>query len=170
MSHYLLTEEQLAENGYPRPTEEVGMASINWGNSATPDIQPVGPNGRYTVCSVVVALYPSLTAMQHRCCRCNSTLIIYNNGQYQTVDKCSYHHGRVIRVNGRSTRTTSGETIIAVPCHAPEPGQGMVRVYSCCRQEQGSSSGCVLADVWSIPHILLGQGSPVVFHLLLRCM
>ncbi len=39
-----------------------------------------------------------------------------------------------------------GGCVIAPP-HPPEYGQGMLRVYSCCRQEQGSSSGCVLADV-----------------------
>lgn len=45
MKSYLLTGQQLVENGYPRPMGTVGVASINWGRDPPPDIQPVGTNG-----------------------------------------------------------------------------------------------------------------------------
>ena len=44
MQRYLLTPEQLVDNGYPQATGRVGVASINWGRDA-PTIQPVGVNG-----------------------------------------------------------------------------------------------------------------------------
>ena len=49
---YLLTEDQLVENGYPRSTKEPGMASINRDrdrDTATPELLPVGPNGTMLV-------------------------------------------------------------------------------------------------------------------------
>ena len=42
---YVMSEEQLVANGYPRPTDELGMASINRDSQASPLIQPVGSNG-----------------------------------------------------------------------------------------------------------------------------
>ena len=45
MKSYLLTGQQLVENGYPQSTGTVGVASINWGRDPPPDIQPVGANG-----------------------------------------------------------------------------------------------------------------------------
>ena len=47
MRAYVLTEDQLVENGYPRPTAEEGVATIHWREGeAPPEIQPVGPNGQ----------------------------------------------------------------------------------------------------------------------------
>ena len=80
---YLLTEDQLVENGYPRPMEEVGVASINRGGGTPPIIESVGSN-----------------AVRHRCCRCNKPFIIYNHGQYQTVEECVYHYGRLVKMKG----------------------------------------------------------------------
>ena len=45
MHSYLLTEEQLVENGYPRPTGDPGVASIVRKPDDVSDIKPVGPNG-----------------------------------------------------------------------------------------------------------------------------
>ena len=46
MSTHILTEEQLVENSYPRPTAEEGVAVIHWREGdVPPEIQPVGPNG-----------------------------------------------------------------------------------------------------------------------------
>ena len=46
MSTHVLTEEQLVENRYPRPTAEEGVAVIHWREGdVPPEIQPVGPNG-----------------------------------------------------------------------------------------------------------------------------
>lgn len=50
MHSYLLTEEQLAENGYPRPTHDPGVASIVRKPDDVSDIKPVGPNGTVTIC------------------------------------------------------------------------------------------------------------------------
>jgi len=52
MHSYLLTEEQLVQNGYPRPTSDPGVASIvRKPDDNSSDIKPVGPNGMYsTVC------------------------------------------------------------------------------------------------------------------------
>ena len=45
MHSYLLTEEQLVENGYPRPTSDNGMASIVRKPDDVSDIKAIGPNG-----------------------------------------------------------------------------------------------------------------------------
>ena len=45
MHSYLLTEEQLVENGYPRPTGDPGVASIVRKPDDVSDIKAVGPNG-----------------------------------------------------------------------------------------------------------------------------
>ena len=48
--NYALSEEQLVANGYPRPTNEMGVASINMEgrDSSTPLPEPVGENGKCT--------------------------------------------------------------------------------------------------------------------------
>ncbi|CAI8022620.1 RNA exonuclease 1 homolog [Geodia barretti] len=81
MEAYLMTQEQLVENGYPMATEKVGVAAINWGGDPPPIIQPVGSN-----------------AMRHRCCRCGKNFIIYDDGKYQTVEECIHHYGRLFKV------------------------------------------------------------------------
>ena len=48
MNSYLLTEIQLVENGYPRPSGEPGVASIVRKPDDVNDIKPVGPNGMHT--------------------------------------------------------------------------------------------------------------------------
>ena len=47
MHSYLLTETQLVENGYPRPTNEPGVASIMRKPDEVNDIKAVGPNGMF---------------------------------------------------------------------------------------------------------------------------
>ena len=42
---YSLSEEQLTSNGYPRPTDEVGVASLKTESSTRSQIEPVGENG-----------------------------------------------------------------------------------------------------------------------------
>ena len=84
MWKYVLTEEQLLECGYPRPTGKSGVAAINREGRTIAKIEPVGPN-----------------AMKHECCRCHKPFIIYNNGQYQTVETCSYHFGKAFKFKGQ---------------------------------------------------------------------
>lgn len=109
MQRYLLTQQQLADNGYPQPTRKEGVASINWGGDPPPSVQSVGAN-----------------AMRHRCCRCGKPFIIYQDGQYQTVEDCIYHYGRLIKTR--------------------EYGEGVVSQYSCC-SERRDSAGCQVAKL-----------------------
>ena len=86
MKTYLLSEDQLRDNGYPRPTSRLGEATIHRGEASTSqanEIRTVGPN-----------------AMEHRCCRCGKRFIIYNSGQYQRVEECIYHYGRLFKNKG----------------------------------------------------------------------
>ena len=56
---YTMSEEELVENGYPRPTEENGVARINWRETAHPII-PVGNKGmtiHHPVCVVCMYVY-----------------------------------------------------------------------------------------------------------------
>ncbi len=84
MWSYLLTEEQLQENRYPRLTSKEGVAFINLEGEVTYKMEPVGPN-----------------AVRHECCRCRKPFIIYNSGQYQAVESCSYHYGRAFKYRGQ---------------------------------------------------------------------
>lgn len=85
MWSYVLTNEQLTENHYPRPTSEWGVASIQREESGGGSkVVAVGPN-----------------AVRHECCRCKKTFVIYNNGQYQTVESCSYHYGKAYKSRGQ---------------------------------------------------------------------
>lgn len=85
MQKYLLTEDQLTDNGYPRPTPKWGVASIRREDLPQAKVVPVGPN-----------------ALRHLCARCKQPFIIYNDGQYQTVESCSYHYGRPYKSRGVS--------------------------------------------------------------------
>ena len=79
----MLTEDQLHECGYPRPTEEDGVATINHGDRVPAKIVPVGPN-----------------TMKHECCRCHKSFNIFNGGQYQTIENCSFHFGKAFKMKG----------------------------------------------------------------------
>lgn len=47
MKPYIMSEEQLVANGYPRLTDEVGVVSINRDGRTVPAIQPVGASGKH---------------------------------------------------------------------------------------------------------------------------
>ena len=99
MCNYLLTGEQLSDNGYPRPTSELGVASIDRGDATPPDIQPVRSN-----------------AKRHRCCRCQKQFIIYNDGKYQTVEGCIHHYGRLVKSKGEYKGDSSKCIGIVITC------------------------------------------------------
>ena len=84
MWSYLLTEDQLIDNGYPRSTSQKGVASVNMDGRQVWKVVPVGPN-----------------SVQHECCRCRKPFVIYNDGQYQTVESCSYHYGKAFKYKGQ---------------------------------------------------------------------
>ena len=44
----------------------------------------------------------TLPAKRHRCCRCGKSFIIYDDGQYQTVEDCLHHYGRLFKVKGQN--------------------------------------------------------------------
>jgi len=45
MQSYLLREDQLKKHGYPRPTRDLGVASIERRSDEVYDVQLVEPNG-----------------------------------------------------------------------------------------------------------------------------
>ena len=83
MWSYILTEDQLSTNGYPRPTLERGVASLDRSGQVSYKVEAVGAH-----------------AARHECCRCRKPFIIYNNGQYQTIEACNYHYGRPFKYRG----------------------------------------------------------------------
>ncbi|PIK33532.1 putative RNA exonuclease 1-like [Apostichopus japonicus] len=72
LKHYLATEEQLVENGYPRPSEEPGRAVIK----AEEKKKSSDPN-------------------QQVCCRCGKTFLRRPNGKYITKEQCVHHWGKL---------------------------------------------------------------------------
>lgn len=98
--------------------------------------------------------------MRHRCCRCGKPFIIYQDGQYQTVEDCIYHYGRLIKTRGilhtcqlyRICMIATNLKILAFDCWywrcavPTEYGEGVVSQYSCC-SERRDSAGCQVAKV-----------------------
>lgn len=72
LKQYLASEEQLVENGYPRPSSEPGKAVINREEKK----KPSDPN-------------------QHVCCRCGKTFLRRPNGKYITKEQCVHHWGKL---------------------------------------------------------------------------
>ncbi|KAJ8040486.1 RNA exonuclease 1-like [Holothuria leucospilota] len=72
LKQYLATEEQLIENGYPRPSEESGKAVIK----AAEKTKSSDPN-------------------QQVCCRCGKTFLRRPNGKYITKEICVHHWGKL---------------------------------------------------------------------------
>ena len=83
MTSYVLTEEQLHDCGYPRPSDKIGVALIFYGDYQPPRVVSDGPNFK-----------------THECSRCHEAFSIYNNGHYKTTESCSFHYGRPFKVKG----------------------------------------------------------------------
>ena len=151
-----MTEQQLVDNGYPRPTSRGGVASINWGVEPPPTIQPVGSNGQY-IMLYRMCLYLSISAaMRHRCCRCGKNFIVYSDGQYQTVEDCVHHYGRLFKVRGQHTQQQQQQQ---QQTKLAEYGEGMVSEYSCCNQRR-DSVGCQVAKVSHLKQLNLTPSLP----------
>jgi len=98
----------------------------------------------------------SSLAMRHCCCRCSKPFIIYNSGQYQTVEECVYHYGRLIKSRGRYLPPFHSSLPLPLPSRSSpltshmrtytEYGEGVVSLYTCC-QERRDSVGCQVAKV-----------------------
>uniref|UniRef100_A0A1X7UNJ8 C3H1-type domain-containing protein n=2 Tax=Amphimedon queenslandica TaxID=400682 RepID=A0A1X7UNJ8_AMPQE len=121
---YSLSEEQLISNGYPRPTGDVGVASLKIEGNARSQIEPVGQNG-----------------FRHTCCRCQKSFIIYNDGRYQTVEECMYHYGRLYKSK------EYGEGIVSqYSCcsgRIDSPGCQVAQMHVTAGEICSSISGCV---------------------------
>ena len=94
LESYLLLEENLVANGYPRQTEVAGVARIVWRGEKLAEIKRAGPNGEGGVrgkCRGSNFDPPSHIAMWHQCCRCGKSFVILNSGQYDVVEECSFH-------------------------------------------------------------------------------
>lgn len=101
---YLLSEEQLTTNGYPRPSDHVGVALINVERQLEPLPEPLPGNGQYQYLISIVITCTCSIAVRHYCCRCRKPFIIYNNGSYQTVEECVYHYGKLYKSRGERER------------------------------------------------------------------
>ena len=85
---YLLTEEQLEENGFPRPTARRGVVTVRHIGRPIADIKVLSPD-----------------ESKHECCRCKKPFIIYRDGT-QTEEECVYHFKRAYTPRGNMILTT----------------------------------------------------------------
>ena len=92
LEKYLLTEEQLIENGYPIKTSIAGVAELKVTPSSTAP-QAINPD-----------------AKRHFCSRCGKGFIIMNNGNYMRSEECWYHYGKVFN------QKVDGEWIAVFSC------------------------------------------------------
>ncbi|XP_032821901.2 RNA exonuclease 1 homolog isoform X1 [Petromyzon marinus] len=76
LSAYLLTEEQLRENGYPRPDpERCSRAILFTADTKTANKDP----------------------LMRICCRCGTSYSVNLKGDYLRREECTYHYGRAWR-------------------------------------------------------------------------
>ncbi|XP_009579922.1 PREDICTED: RNA exonuclease 1 homolog, partial [Fulmarus glacialis] len=74
LKDYLLTEEQLNENNFPRPNPEKNGSAILTG---------VVKNAGYD-------------AFKRVCCRCGEVYAVTSSGEHRRKEECNYHSGRVL--------------------------------------------------------------------------
>ena len=92
LEKYLLTEEQLIDNGYPMKTSMQGVTEIKVTPSST-EPHEINPK-----------------AKRHCCSRCGKNFIIMNNGNYMRSEECWYHYGKAYN------QKVSGEWIAVFSC------------------------------------------------------
>ncbi|KAI5645787.1 elonginA binding-protein 1 domain-containing protein [Phthorimaea operculella] len=104
ISKWILTEEQLQENGFPRPhaSGEKGRAIIYGQNKQTP------PKG-----------------LIRTCCRCKKDYIVDKKGFPAISEECIYHPNRKYRVRGEAkyqccSQDSSSDGCCVAPCHVYE--------------------------------------------------
>ncbi|XP_075302958.1 uncharacterized protein LOC104326743 [Opisthocomus hoazin] len=74
LKDYLLTEEQLNENNFPRPNP--------------------GKNGSAILTGVVKSA--GYDAFKRMCCRCGGVYAVTSSGEHRRKEECNYHSGRVL--------------------------------------------------------------------------
>jgi RNA exonuclease 1 len=90
MAKYILTEEQLEENGFPRPDpEREGMVRMR--------VDPRGPRPDPDKLKIVAA-----SEDRRLCCRCGAIYRVDGQGLQEEAEKCVYHWGRCFKA--RSSR------------------------------------------------------------------
>lgn len=83
---YLLTEEMLCSNGFPRPhPEEKGVAVMHL-PPGTAKKMPLSPNRKRVL---------------RMCSRCNQGYSVNRNGLQVKDEQCVYHWGRMFQTRGR---------------------------------------------------------------------
>ncbi|XP_069487021.1 RNA exonuclease 1 homolog [Ambystoma mexicanum] len=94
---YLLTEEQLKENGYPRPNpEKPGSAILH--NGLTKNVHA--------------------DSLRRVCCRCGEMYAVTSEGKHVRKEECNYHSGKVLRhrvPGGLETRYSCCEAVVGTP-------------------------------------------------------
>ncbi|KAM4807955.1 RNA exonuclease 1 homolog [Rhinophrynus dorsalis] len=97
LKEYLLSDEQLQENGYPRPNpEKPGSALLHNGVTKT-----VGRD-----------------ALRRVCCRCGEIYSVTVQGKHVRKEECTYHSGRVLKhrvPGGIETRYSCCEAVVGTP-------------------------------------------------------
>ncbi|XP_075451730.1 RNA exonuclease 1 homolog isoform X2 [Ascaphus truei] len=97
LKEYLLSDEQLQENGFPRPNpEKPGSALIYNGVTKT-----------------IVS-----DALRRVCCRCGEMYSVTSQGKHVRKEECTYHSGRVLRhrvPGGMETRYSCCEAVVGTP-------------------------------------------------------
>ncbi|XP_053321894.1 RNA exonuclease 1 homolog [Spea bombifrons] len=97
LKDYLLSDEQLKENGYPRPNlEKPGSALLHNGVTKT-----IGSD-----------------ALRRVCCRCGEIYSVTSQGKHVRKEECTYHSGKVLRhrvPGGMETRYSCCEAAVGSP-------------------------------------------------------
>ncbi|XP_056376826.1 RNA exonuclease 1 homolog isoform X2 [Hyla sarda] len=97
LKEYLLSEDQLLENGYPRPN-------------------PDKPGSALIHCTVTKTI--GSDALRRVCCRCGETYSVTLHGKHLRKEECTYHSGRVLRhkvPGGMETRYSCCEAAVGTP-------------------------------------------------------
>ncbi|XP_041358809.1 RNA exonuclease 1 homolog [Gigantopelta aegis] len=71
---YVLTEQQLKDNGFPLPNPDAGGCAIFYTESQHKDV--------------------SLKQHEKNCSRCGKRFIVFPNGKYNSKEECIYHWGK----------------------------------------------------------------------------
>ncbi|XP_067678150.1 RNA exonuclease 1 homolog [Haliotis asinina] len=74
LSKYIMNEEQLRENGYPRPSEQAGSHAKFYAERKEKDV--------------------ILKQHEKNCARCGKRFIVFPNGNYNREEECVYHWGK----------------------------------------------------------------------------
>ncbi|KAM3936772.1 RNA exonuclease 1 homolog [Leptodactylus fuscus] len=97
LKDYLLSEDQLIENGYPRPN-------------------PDKPGSAVIHCTAAKGI--GNDALRRVCCRCGETYSVTLQGKHVRKEECTYHSGKVLRhkvPGGMETRYSCCEAAVGTP-------------------------------------------------------